>query len=255
MSVSLRLQTFLTLVAMSLPVMPALASQPPPARQVEVQAEASIDVLPDRATLNAVLVEATPFVERNGERDNEAAAEARRQLEKRSTDLIDALRELGIDNQRLHAGNLSVHSEQQPQERDQDAAPRERVVIERSIDIDINDLTTLPDIIDALFANGIDRLAGIRYDVSDREGVEDQALQKALVRAQHKAELMAKALSVSLGGVERIQETRSPVFRPMMMATARSEQADSASYSPGTISVDAGVLVNWSLDTSSTTSN
>ncbi|WP_456270038.1 SIMPL domain-containing protein [Kushneria sp. AK178] len=251
MPVSLRLPTFLALVAASLPVLPALAAEPAPSRQIEVQAEASIEVLPDRATLNAVLVEATPFAETGEARDDEATARARDRLEKRSTRLISALRDLGIDDDRLHAGHLSVRNEQQSQERDQQAPPRERVVIERNLDIDINDLTSLPDIIDALFANGIDRLTGIRYDVSDRERVEDRALQKALARAHQKAELMTQALSVSLGSVERIQETRSPVFRPVMMATARSKQTDSATYTPGTISVDAGVLVNWSLDSAS----
>ncbi|REC95981.1 SIMPL domain-containing protein [Kushneria indalinina] len=251
MPVSLRLPACLALIAMSLPVMPALAAESHVPPQIEVQAEASIDVRPDRATLNAVLVEATPLVEMGSERDDDATPQARKQLEKRSTALIDALRKLGIDDDHLHAGNLSVRNEQQLQQHDQNAPLLERVIIERNLDIDINDLTSLPDIIDALFANGIDRLAGIRYDVSDREGVEDRALQKALLRARHKAELMAETLSVTLGDVERIQETRAPVFRPMMMATARSEQADSATYTPGTISVDAGVLVNWALGASS----
>ncbi|SPJ33280.1 SIMPL domain-containing protein [Kushneria phyllosphaerae] len=252
MSVSLRLPTLLALLAMSLPVLPVTAAEAPASRQIEVQASASIDVLPDRATLNAVLVEATPLVEMGGQHDNDATTSAREKLEKRSTALIKALRKMGIDNDHLHAGNLSVYNEQQLQGDDQAAPLKERVVIERKLDIDVNDLTALPGIIDALFTNGIDRLEGIRYDVSDREGVEDKALKQALARAHQKAELMANALSVTLGDVERIQETRSPVLRPMMMATARTEQADSATYTPGTIIVDAGVLVNWSLDASPT---
>ncbi|GHC18638.1 hypothetical protein GCM10010082_07570 [Kushneria pakistanensis] len=252
MPVLLRSHTLLALVLMSLPMLPALAAETPTPRQIEVQASASIDVAPDRATLNAVLTEATPLVEMGTERDGDTTIKAREQLEKRSTALIKALRKLGIDNDHLHAGNLSVRNEQQLQQHDQNAPLLERMVIERNLDIDISDLTTLPDVIDALFANGIDRLAGIRYDVKDRESVENQALRQALARARQKAELMAETLSVPLGDVTRIQETQSPVFRPMMMAAARSEQADSATYAPGTISVDAGVMVNWSLEASST---
>ncbi|SFC07675.1 hypothetical protein SAMN05421848_0452 [Kushneria avicenniae] len=255
MPVSPRIPALLALMALSLPTLPALAQDTSASRQIEVQAESSVDVQPDRATLNAVLVEATPLVEMGAERDDDATTKARKQLETRSTALIKALRKLGISDDQLHAGNLSVRNEQQLQQQDQSAPLLERVVIERHLDIDINDLTSLPGIIDALFANGIDRLEGIRYDVSDRESVENKALQKALARAHQKAELMSNALSVSLGRVERIQETRSPVFRPMMMATARTEQADSATYTPGTISVEAGVLVNWSLETSSTSDN
>ncbi|WP_299258633.1 SIMPL domain-containing protein [uncultured Kushneria sp.] len=255
MSISLRLPTLLALLALSLPALPVTAAETPSSRQIEVQASASIDVLPDRATLNAVLVEATPLVEMGSERNGDDTAKAREKLEKRSTAVINALRKMGIDSDHLHAGNLSVYNEQQLQGDDQAAPLRERVIVQRNLDIDINDLTALPGIIDALFANGIDRLEGIRYDVSDREGVEDKALKQALARAHQKAELMAGALSVTLGDVERIQETRSPVFRPMMMATARSEQADSATYTPGTISVDAGVLVNWSIDASSAKTN
>ncbi len=252
MTISLRPHTLLALVFMSLPTLPALAADTPTPRQIEVQANASIDVLPDRATLNAVLVEATPLVEMGTERDGDATIKAREQLEKRSTALIKALRKLGIDNDRLHAGNLNVRNEQQLQQHDQNAPLLERVVVERNLDIDISDLATLPDVIDALFANGIDRVGGIRYDVKDRESVENRALQQALARAHQQAGLMAEALSVPLGDVARIQETQSPVFRPMMMAAARSEQADSATYTPGTITVDAGVLVNWSIGTSST---
>ena len=250
MSVSKRLPALLALLAMSLPALPAAANEATPSRQIEVQASASIDVLPDRATLNAVLMEATPLVEMGSKRDRDDTTQAREKLEKRSTAVIKALNRMGIDNDHLHAGNLSVYNEQQLQDNNQAAPLKERVIIERHLDIDINDLTALPEVIDALFANGIDRLEGIRYDVSDREAVEDKALKKALARAHQKAELMAGALSVTLGSVERIQETRSPVLRPMMMASARTEQADSATYTPGTISVDAGVMVNWSLNTS-----
>lgn len=212
-------------------------------RTLSVQAEASIEAAPDRATLSATLRESTPW-QQNAQGDA-SLGERREQLEARSSELLSMLEALGISRDQLDAGRLSVQSEREALA--DSNGYRERLTIARPVDIELRDLTRLPEVLDALFKADIDRLDDIRYDVSDRERFEDQALSEALERAEAKAQLMAESLGVTLASVQRIEETRAPVLRPMMMAAARSNGAN-ADYSPGPISVEAGVSVSWTLD-------
>lgn len=235
----------LTLAIGALTALSAQARPPglPPSevpRTLSVQAEADIEAAPDRATLSAILRESTPW--RQNAQADASTSERRQRLEARSSELLSMLERMGIPRERIDAGSLSVQGEREALP--EGSGYRERLTVERAVDIELHDLTRLPEVLDALFEANVDRLTGIRYDVSDRERFEDRALTLALERAQAKAQLMASRLGVELVDVQRVEETRAPVLRPMMMAATRSDGAD---YSPGSISVEAGVSISWTL--------
>ena len=60
---------------------------------------------------------------------------------------------------------------------------------------------------------------------------------------------MAGTLGIGLGEVIAVSETRAPVFQPRMMAMSdtRTEGAAGAEYRPGTITIEAGVNVSWTI--------
>jgi uncharacterized protein len=222
--------------------------------RLDVQAEAQLEVVPDRATLSARLWERTPAIARQDDiaSDPEALREARNRLEARASELIQALEAAGVDRDAISAGSLNVQPEHVAAPRD-DRGERETLVrtrLERPFEIKVDELERLPVLLDALTAAGVNALDGVTYDLADREAATDEALVKALERARHKAELMAKTLGVSLGSVIGVSENRAPVFAPRRMAMSADarESAPQAEYRPGTLTIEAGVSVSWEIE-------
>ncbi|MEQ6889917.1 SIMPL domain-containing protein [Halomonas sp. CS7] len=250
--------------ALCLPALAALLSLAPPLtaaalaeetpHRLDVQAEAELAVVPDRATLEARLWEHTPAVAQTAdvEADADALREARRRLEERAAALIQRLEAQGLASESITAGSLQVQPQRLPdvQHGDDKPEPLVRTRLQRPLSIEVEDLAQLPGLLDALTEAGVNALDGVRYDLSDREAATDEALVKALEKARHKAELMAETLGIGLGEVIVASETRSPVFQPRMMAMsdARPEGAPRTEYRPGTITIEAGVNVSWAID-------
>ncbi|MBY5967183.1 SIMPL domain-containing protein [Halomonas denitrificans] len=232
---------------------PLLASEPAPQRYLDIQAQSELQVAPDKATLSARLWELTPAIaqEKDSGDHAEALGQARSKLESRAAELIAALEDAGLERDAINAGSLRVQQEMlhRASQNGDNPTPMVRTRLERPIRLSISDLDSLPTLLDALTSAGVNALDGVSYDLADRDAASDQALTQALERARAKAELMANTLGVTLGDVVQVSETNAPVFQPRMMAM-RADMAESggaADYSPGNITIDAGVQVRWAL--------
>ncbi|MFQ3790397.1 SIMPL domain-containing protein [Halomonas sp. A29] len=235
----------------AIPLMGATVQADEPRARLNVQAEAQLDVVPDRATLSARLWERTPAIAPHDEdTDPDALRQARDRLEERAAALIRELEEAGVERDDINAGSLSVQPEYVPAPRrsDSDHEMLMRTRLDRPFQVRVDDLERLPRLLDALTAAGVNAMDGISYDLADRDAATDEALVKALEKARHKAELMARAMGVSLGAVTNISETRSPIYAPRMMAmSADARESGQAEYRPGTIVIEAGVSVSWEI--------
>ncbi|USZ50912.1 SIMPL domain-containing protein [Halomonas sp. DN3] len=243
----------LGLALASLAATPSLAAESPTPRYLDIQAQSELKVAPDEATLNARLWELTPAIaqEKDSGDHGQALAEARQRLEDRAAELISALEDAGLSREAINAGSLRVQQEMLHQTRqgNDNPIPMVRTRLERPVTLAISDLDSLPTLLDALTEAGVNALDGVSYDLADRDAASDRALTQALERARAKAELMADALGVELGEVIHVSETNAPVFQPRMMAM-RADMAESggnADYSPGSLTIDAGVQVRWGL--------
>jgi uncharacterized protein YggE len=231
---------------------PALADKTP--HQIHVQANATLEVAPDQATLNARLWERTPTQVQGEESsgDSDAIKQARDRLESRTGELIRTLENAGVDSKDIRAGSLSVRPDyvQNATQGDDNTPPKVRTQVERSVSLTLDKLDRLPRVLDALTSAGVDSLDGVSYGLKDSDAADDRALKQALERARHKAEMMAETLDVDLGDVVSIEETTAPRYQPQM--TMRAAEADSSGSAPeyrsGEISIDAGVSVSWEID-------
>ncbi|WP_106477182.1 SIMPL domain-containing protein [Phytohalomonas tamaricis] len=240
-----------TITAISLLCLPLPLLAAEDVSRLQVQAEASIDTTPDKAMITASLWETTPtFTADNASSSAQSNAlkQARERLEARTSKLLQALEQAGVAHNNIHAGSLVVQPESLPNsEEARETSQQTRIRIERPLNVTLDDLSQVATIIDALIAVGVNRFDGISYDVADRSSIENEALVAAIERARHKARLMAETLGVKLGTVVDVQETRTPVFRPLMMAVSETARAKSADYNPGDMRVDAGVMVTWQI--------
>lgn len=238
----------------AIPLTGAAAQADEPRARLDVQAEAQLDVVPDRATLSARLWERTPAIapHEDDDTDLDALRQARDRLEERAAALIRTLEEAGIERDDISAGSLSVQPEYVPAPRhsDNDSDMLMRTRLDRPFQVRVDDLERLPRLLDALTEAGVNAMDGISYDLADRDAATDEALVKALEKARHKAELMARTMDVSLGAVANISETRPPIYAPRMMAMSADarESGSQAEYRPGTIVIEAGVSVSWVIE-------
>ncbi|WP_338401836.1 SIMPL domain-containing protein [Vreelandella salicampi] len=222
--------------------------------RLRVTADAYVDVAPDKATLSARLWEDTPIINQLEEENPTALSDARQQLEKRAGELIRTLEEHGVARDAITAGSLNITPQQVHNARDNgERETLKRTRVERPVTVELKNIDRVSEILDALVAAGVNRLEGVEFDLQNRDAATDEALVKALEKARHKANLMAKTLDTQLSSVMRIEETQSPSFQPRMMAMS-AERSDAtgagapqSEYRPGTIRIDAGVNVEWSL--------
>ncbi|CBV41617.1 DUF541 family protein [Halomonas elongata DSM 2581] len=246
----------LSALLLATPMLAAAQQQDSPRNRLDVQAQAELQVVPDEATLNARLWERTPAVaQREDTRtDSEALAKARQRLEERAATLIQTLEDAGLERDAISAGSLRVQPEslQGKSDGESEPTPLVRTRLERPFQIEISDLDDLPMMLDALTEAGVNALDGVTYDLSDREQAADEVLTKALEKARHKAELMARTLDMTLGPVINVSENHAPVFQPRMMAMSADAAPESAGsnaeYRPGTITLDAMVNVSWAIE-------
>ncbi|WP_344703007.1 SIMPL domain-containing protein [Halomonas cibimaris] len=226
---------------------------------LQVQAQSTVKIAPDRATVRARLWEETPAADlretAQRKKHEDARRQARKALEQRATELITALENAGLEHDAVSAGSLSVHPRREtaPAERQKDAPRLTRTRFERPVSVELKELDRLEDVLNALMTAGVNRLDGVTFDLEDRQAATDEALVKALEKARHKARRMADVLDIRLGPVLAVQETRSPNYSPRTMrasAEARGK-AESAmpetAYRPGTVDIQAGVSVKWAL--------
>ncbi|WP_064122740.1 SIMPL domain-containing protein [Halotalea alkalilenta] len=223
-----------------------LAAQAKPAT-LEVSGEGQVQIVPDRAGLNATLWEKTPLRDEGESAAPGELEQARSALERRMSQLIDTLVAAGVARERIHAGSISIQPEMLYAS--SDGQPnRSRISVERPIQLDIEQLDRLPTVLEALTQAGVDRLDGVSYDVADRGAVEDRALAAAVARAEGKARAIAASLSLELGPVLEAVEGEAPHFQPRMMAMAESRAADAVDYNPGEIGVEARIILRYALE-------
>ncbi|MDN6179924.1 MAG: SIMPL domain-containing protein [Halomonas subglaciescola] len=230
--------------------------------RLQVQAQASVEVDPDKATVSARLWEDTPAVDLSEkdqrEKHEKARKEARDALEKRAANLVDALEDnTDIKREAISAGSLSVSPQRSAPanaQGDDEQKTLTRTRLERPVSIKLDDLDKVEDVLNALMESGVNRLDGVTFDLKDRDAATEKALVKALEKARQKAALMADTLDVELGRLMYVEETRSPSFAPRMMSISADAQGKAESsavqpeYRPGTIDIDAGVNVKWALE-------
>jgi uncharacterized protein len=167
---------------------------------------------------------------------------------------MNQVRALGIDERLIKMEQLRIQPRRRYDQRDRTWV-EEGFEAVRDISVKVEDLEQLPTLISQIVQNGANRLSGVTYDISDREGAKREALRLGALNARAKARLLAETLGASLGQVVQINEGNVSVPRPTyrmdeMVVSARSLDAapEPAAYASGEIKVQATVTVVFELD-------
>jgi len=143
------------------------------------------------------------------------------------TKVIAALKALGIADKDIQTSNVSL----QPTYDYSNNSNPPRLSgyqMSNSVTVTVRNLAKVGDAIDGSLAAGATSLDGVTFRVDDQTGAEAQARQAAMAEAKSKADTLAAAAGVSIGGVASISETSAPMPYPIMYGGGAPAAADSA---------------------------
>jgi uncharacterized protein YggE len=174
-------------------------------------------------------------------------APTRDDVNKRSSKVLASLRELGVAEGDLHAPDVGIHPEYDYRKGQRLTGYR----VVRQMTAKVRDLDRLGDVLDWLVSAGANELQGAQMSASDPSAAEHEALRTAITAARAKAEALADAGGVSLGGLDRIEEESGgavPMPRMRMMAAAAMAEDASTEVAAGDLTVTRQVRAWFAIE-------
>jgi uncharacterized protein len=174
-------------------------------------------------------------------------APTRDDVNKRSSKVLASLRELGVAEGDLHAPDVGIHPEYDYRKGQRLTGYR----VVRQMTAKVRDLDRLGDVLDWLVSAGANELQGAQMSASDPSAAEHEALRTAITAARAKAEALADAGGVSLGGIDRIEEESGgavPMPRMRMMAAAAMADDASTEVAAGDLTVTRQVRAWFAIE-------
>jgi uncharacterized protein YggE len=217
------------------PASGAPTSETPATHTITVSATGKVTVVPDVARLSLGVTINKPTVRAA----REAAAKA-------MTDIIAALKALGIADADIRTTNLSLY----PQYANSSPVKIVGYQISEQVQVTVRDLDKAGDAVDAATAKGATDVNGISFEIADPVKVQDDARAAAVEAARTSAQAMAKAGGVSLGAVVSITDatTVSPIYYDYGGVKAAAPDSVATPVQPGTQDLSAMVTVVFEIN-------
>ena len=212
---------------------PATGTEPA-AHTITVLASGKVTVVPDVARVNLGVTITKPTVKAV----REAGA-------KSMTDIIAALKALGIADADIKTTNLSLY----PQYGSGSTPKIVGYQISEQIQVTVRDLDKAGDVVDTATAKGATDVNGIAFEVADPVKAQNDARAAAVAAARASAAAMATAGKVSLGAVISITDSTppSPIFYGYGASKAAPSADTATPVQPGTQDLSAMVTVVFEI--------
>lgn len=182
-------------------------------REITVQGQGEVFARPDVARV-------TLGVDTGPQATAKAALEL---LAKEFTDVVSAVRSLGIKEEDVKATNVSLNPQYDYQEGRQTLRG---FTASETIEVTIRDLDKISDVLARTTSAGANQIGNLSFDIDDRQKLEQEAEEKAAQNARVRAEALARALGVTLGGVKSFSTSRETPPPPVFAERALLAPAD-----------------------------
>lgn len=208
------MRLILLLISM-LAVSVACAADEPP-HYIAVTASGWVEAVPDKLALD-VSVRAT----------GKDVSDLQAQVEKATRQVVNAARELGVEEGDIDSSSISIQPEY-------DWQNNRRIYlgqsVQRNISITLRNLERYGELVMALSRYQLHSVGQPRLGHSDLEELQLAALDDALARGRVKAERIARGIGAQLGDVTHVEEhgssTPAPATRMMAAEAAMSPEID-----------------------------
>lgn len=220
-------------LAMALAAQTAGAAEP---RTLSVSATGTVEAVPDLARLSVGVASRA-----------QTARAATAETAGRTRAVLAALDASGVaaaDRQTRQIALVPVHA------RDDRGRPLrlEGYEARQDLSVTVRDLAALGPLIDALVEAGAGTLGGIAFDVSDRDGLLDEARRRAVIEARRIAGLTAEAAGATLGPVQSVSLAEAYMPPAPVMRAQMAAEAAPMPVAEGSLTVSASVSAVFLLE-------
>ena len=217
------------------PVTGAPATGTTPAEHtITVSASGKVTLVPDvaRVNLGVTITKSTVKAVR------EAGA-------KSMTDIIAALKGLGIADADIQTTNLSLY----PQYGNGSTPKIVGYQISEQVQVTVRDLDKAGDVVDAAAAKGATDVNGISFEIAEPAKAQNDARAAAVAAARASAQAMASAANVTLGAVVSITDATpvSPIYYGYGAMKTGAIPDTATPVQPGTQDLSATVTVVFAI--------
>lgn len=208
-------------------------------RTISVSATGSVSVDPDLARISSGVVE-----------EAASAGDALAANNKAMTDVIAAVKELGIDGKDIQTSQFNIRPLRHSRSKSVSPGVPEISGYEASnqITIIVRDLGKVGPVIDAMISAGANNMNNLSFDASNSDVLKDEARKQAVANARRRAELLAEAAGAKIGKILTLSEES---FSAMPVARARFAAESAAAPTPveaGSLELEARVSATWALE-------
>ncbi len=210
----------------------------PPQRTLTVTGTGTVKLTPDVAYINIGVHTEMP-----------TASEAMASNNNQTQQVIDALKNAGVDPKDIQTTNFSIYPNNQvdPQTGKQIGTT---YVVDNTVYVTIHQIDKLGSILDATVTAGANSVNSIQFDVADKSQAIQQAHDQAIKDARSQAQAIASAAGVSLGNLQTLSFYDN-VPTPMMDAFGKGGGVAAASpavpINPGQMTLMVTVNMTYEI--------
>ena len=159
--------------------------------------------------------------------------------------VIEAVKALGIAEEDLKTTDLSVQPEYNFNRGERELAG---YAAQQTLEVKAREPERIGEIVAAATREGANQTGGVRYETADEEALQLEAQQQAIADAKQKAEALAEALGVRLGGVKKFESSGGEGPVPLYLE-ADTRASETAPQTPtGTQEVSAVVTITYTFE-------
>ncbi len=237
-----------SLAAMAAAVLaiPMTASGVAHAAEVEIEADGpvielsvyeSVTAAPDLVTIGAGVSSEAP-----------TAVEAMRQNAEEMTRVIARIRSLGVADEDIQTTGINLNARYDYNQQSRRQIFRGYQVSNR-VSVKLREIDETGSVLDALVASGATDLSGPSFSIENDDAAKDVARQRAVERAQRRAEAYARMVGYDGVRVLAISEAiRASGPVPQVQARALAAEADvSTPVQPGQVSTGVSITIKYEM--------
>lgn len=208
-------------------------AQAPPARQISVSGQGTVNVKPDVARTSLGVRSSAPTVA-------EAMAKNRASM----VQVLAALRAQGLDDRDIRTTQFSLNYDP-PQPREKGEVVEGKYWVDNMVLVTIRDLEKVDRVLQKATEAGADQIWGLHFAVAQPDSAAVEARKLAAAQARATAEQLAALHGARLGPVISISEAEDMGGGPMLM---KSVMRNEAAISSGDLSFGVRLQVVYGIE-------
>jgi len=180
--------------------------------------------------------------------EEESASGAVKANNTKTQNVINALKNAGVDEKDIRTSNFSIWPNTQygPDGKQQGVT----YMVDNSVFVTVRDLQNLGELLDSVVKSGANSINSIQFDVEDKTAAIKQGREVAVADAQTQAAELADAAGVKLGDVQSIgfyDSAPVPYQSSIGKGGGGAEAAASVPIQPGQVSLTVTVSMTYEL--------